>query len=88
MSKIPAPRREYYTLPEAAKALEISEYELRKAAKEGRIMSKRSSKAPRARILFKPEWLEDYHRNLRPSIFKRITAWVYQIILFMTRSHS
>ena len=75
-SRLPAPEREYYTLPESAKQLGISEYKLRTALTKGLIRSKRSSNAQRARFMFHQDWLAEYQRYQdRPSIAMRIKVW-------------
>lgn len=71
----------WLSLPEAAKALEMSEYQLRQAIERGEIRSKRSSKAARARILFREEWLTEYRAYREsPTLLQRLKVWVREHI--------
>jgi len=75
-NKLPTPEREYYTLPESAKLLDISEYKLRTALTKGLIRSKRSSNAQRARFMFHRDWLAEYQRyQERPTTLLRVKTW-------------
>lgn len=75
-SRIPNPKKEYYTLPKAAEFLGVSEHSLRMALKNGLIRSKRTSKATRARFIFHVDWLDEYKRyQASPTFRMKLKIW-------------